>query len=104
MIQSLDEGSEPAEPLKSSAQTSDQPEGVDGTEAEALVAVGIVRPAAATTAAAATAILRRTRDGNEVITAPGGEGRPSEESALRRNENTLPYLLSINRTTRLGWR
>src|SRR5690606_9202721 len=37
MIQSLDEGSEPEGPLKSSAQTRDQPDGVGGTEAEALV-------------------------------------------------------------------
>src|SRR5690606_3405244 len=37
MIQSLDGGSEPEVRVQSSAQTRDQPDGVGGTEAEALV-------------------------------------------------------------------
>ncbi|MFD2354501.1 hypothetical protein ACFSTC_42355 [Nonomuraea ferruginea] len=72
MIQLLDEGSEPDEPLKSSAQTSDQPDGVAGTEAAALVATWTSRPPTAASATAAAAMRRRTLDGGDVITAPGG--------------------------------
>ncbi|GGK89772.1 hypothetical protein Ppa06_55190 [Planomonospora parontospora subsp. parontospora] len=49
MIQSAEEGRDPAPPLKSSLQTRDQPEGVDGTAAlAATAAIGSVSAATMT--------------------------------------------------------